>query len=87
MHEWTGQVFREADGPLLAAQYRLMVRTERTGPSGASTTRSSLAYTDDEIAAIEAQYAAERPRGAEPRWWEDVAEGDEVGPLVKGRSP
>ena len=24
------------------------------------------------------------PRGAEPRWWEDVDEGDEVGPMVKG---
>ena len=26
----------------------------------------------------------ERPRGAEPRWFEDVHEGDEVGPMVKG---
>jgi acyl dehydratase len=86
VHEWTGQVFREADGPLLAAQYRLMVRTERTAARerGKYDKVEPASYTDDEIAAIEAQYAAERPRGAEPRWWEDVAEGEEVGPLVKG---
>jgi hypothetical protein len=30
VHEWTGQVFREIDGPMLAGQFRLMVRTERT---------------------------------------------------------
>ena len=27
---------------------------------------------------------ARGPRGAETRWWEDVAEGDAVGPMVKG---
>src|SRR3954451_19421479 len=27
-HEWTGQVSREVDGPLLSAQYRLMIRTD-----------------------------------------------------------
>ncbi|HKY15220.1 MAG TPA: hypothetical protein VJM33_09870, partial [Microthrixaceae bacterium] len=41
-------------------------------------------YTDDQIAEIDAQYASEGPRGAEPRWWEDVAVGDTVGPMVKG---
>ena len=28
--------------------------------------------------------AGNAARGAEPRWWEDVEEGDEVGPIVKG---
>jgi ribosome recycling factor len=40
--------------------------------------------TDDAIAEIDAQYASESPRGTTPRWWEDVDEGDEIGPLVKG---
>ena len=86
VHEWTGQVFREVGGPLLSAQYRLMIRTERSRAreSGKYGDVELAPYTDDQIAAIEAQYAAERPRGAEPRWWEDVAEGDTVGPLVKG---
>jgi acyl dehydratase len=115
VHEWTGQVFRVQDGPLLAAQYRLMVRTERTkardkaadraakadgadaGPAAApggaandgATDDAKAAgpgdpYTDEQIAEIEARYAAEGPRGREPRWWEDVREGDTVGPMVKG---
>jgi acyl dehydratase len=86
VHEWTGQVFREVDGPLLAGQYRLMIRTERTkARERKKYDETELAsYTDDEIGAIEKQYATEQPRGAEPRWWEDVDEGDEVGPLVKG---
>ena len=28
VHEWTGQVFKDGDGPVLSAQYRLMIRTE-----------------------------------------------------------
>jgi hypothetical protein len=86
VHEWTAQVFRDPDD-LLAAQLRLMVRTER----GEARDRNREErrppvepYTDEQLAAIDAQYAAERPRGAEPRWWEDVEEGDELDPLVKG---
>jgi acyl dehydratase len=86
VHEWTGQVFQEQEGPLLSAQYRLMIRTER---SKAREMKKYDAveiepYTDAQIDQIEAQYLAESPRGIEPRWWEDVAEGDTVGPMVKG---
>jgi acyl dehydratase len=86
VHEWTGQVFREVDGPLLASQYRLMIRTERTKARERKKYEDvePASYSDDEISAIEAQYASERPRGAAPRWWEDVKEGDQIGPLVKG---
>jgi acyl dehydratase len=41
-------------------------------------------WTDDEIAAIEAQILAEKPRGAEPRYWEDVQVGDEIDVITKG---
>jgi acyl dehydratase len=86
VHEWTGQVFRAEDGPLLSAQHRLMIRTERTKARERRKYDDVelTPYTDEQIAEIEAQYAAEGPRGAEPRYWEDVAEGDGVGPLVKG---
>jgi hypothetical protein len=86
VHEWMAQVFREVEGPALSAQYRLMIRTERT-QARARKKNDALElrpYADDEIDAIEAQYAAEGPRGAETRWWEDVAVGDTVGPMVKG---
>src|SRR5687768_15161287 len=64
VHEWTGQVFREDDGPLLSAQYRLMIRTER---SKAREKKKYDAveiepYTDAQIDEIEAQYLAESPR-------------------------
>jgi hypothetical protein len=88
VHEWSAQVFRAVDGPLLSAQLRNMVRTERTKARERKKydTVEIRPYTDDEIDAIEAQYASEPDarRGAEPRWWEDVEEGDAVGPIVKG---
>jgi acyl dehydratase len=86
VHEWTAQVFRDETGVVLSGQYRLMVRTEREQAREKKKYDAvELApYTDEQIAAIDAQYASERPRGAEVRWWEDVEEGDEVGPMVKG---
>lgn len=41
-------------------------------------------YTDADIAAIDEIYAAEEPRGAQKRYWEDVKVGDELRPMVKG---
>jgi hypothetical protein len=63
-----------------------MIRTERTKARERKKYDAVeiSPYTDDEIAAIDAQYAAEGSRGRDPRWWEDVAEGDEIGPMVKG---
>jgi acyl dehydratase len=86
VHEWTAQVFREVDGPILSAQYRLMIRTERTKARERKKYDAVelRAYEDDEISAIEAQYASETRRAGETRLWEDVAVGDPVGPIVKG---
>ncbi len=85
VHEWTGQVFRD-DERLLSAQLRLMVRTERDAARerDTGTRRGPEAYAEDELEAIDAQYARERRRGADPRWFEDVDEGDELDPRVKG---
>ncbi|MBI2907939.1 MAG: MaoC family dehydratase N-terminal domain-containing protein [Chloroflexi bacterium] len=41
-------------------------------------------YTEEELQAIEADYDREELRGATPRYWEDVAEGDSIGHVVKG---
>lgn len=86
VHEWTAQVFRDEDGTLLAGQYRCMVRTERTEARrrGRDAGVRIEPYTEAQIAEIDEQYARERPRGGDPRWWEDVAEGDTLGPMVKG---
>jgi acyl dehydratase len=87
VHEWTAEVFAAPD-EVLAAQYRCMIRTERDEAEERGKYRDVeiRPYTDDELAAVDDVYAHERERrrGAEPRWWEDVGVGDEVGPLVKG---
>jgi hypothetical protein len=41
-------------------------------------------WTDAELEAIEADIVAEKPRGAAPRYWEDVNVGDELDLLTKG---
>jgi acyl dehydratase len=89
IHEWTAEVFC-AQQPALAlnAQYRCMIRTprEEAEKRGKYDEVEIRPYTDDEIARIDDVYAGEvaRRRGAEARWFEDVAEGDDVAPLVKG---
>lgn len=90
VHEWTAEVFATTDR-VLSAQYRLMIRTdrrhvERKADAGEITEVEIRPYTADELARIDEAYASEpaRRRGAEPRWWEDVEVGDELGPLVKG---
>lgn len=86
VHEWRAQVFRDEAGTLLASQYGLMIRTERGRARDHGEARQAriAPYTEEILQEIDSQYAAERPRGAETRWWEDVAEGDQIGPMVKG---
>ena len=86
VHEWSGQLFATADGELLSAQYKLMIRTERkkAREKAKYAAIEPYAYTDAEIEAIEQAALAEAPRGATPRYWEDVAIGDAIDPLVKG---
>jgi acyl dehydratase len=70
----------------LATCDRWIIRTERS--KGANGNKyagiEKRRWTDEEIEDIARQYAAENVRGATPRYWEDVAEGDLVGPILKG---
>jgi acyl dehydratase len=88
VHEWTAEVFSAADGPVLSAQFRLMIRTDRAKAAERKKYDDTVIepYTDQQLAEIDAVYAGERARrrGDVPRYWEDVNEGDELGPLVKG---
>ena len=86
VHEWTAQVFRDEEGELLAGQYRLMIRTEREEAQARAATdeTTSEPYSKEAIQAIDALYASESNRGATPRYFEDVDEGDLLGPIVKG---
>jgi acyl dehydratase len=86
IQEWTAQAFRTGAGVLLGAQYRMMYRSEREKSREKKKYDAVVIepWTDETLAVVDAAYAAEGPRGAEPRWWEDVAVGDEISPLVKG---
>jgi acyl dehydratase len=92
VHEWTAEVFA-TEGAVLSAQYRLMIRTDRRSvekkAERGETKYADLTfepYTDEQIEEIAEAYLTEpdRRRGAEPRWWEDVNEGDDITPIVKG---
>jgi len=41
-------------------------------------------WTEEELVAIEEQILAEKPRGATPRYWEDIQVGDEIDTIIKG---
>ena len=88
VHEWTAQVFREVDGPVaLGAVPAHDPHRAHQGP------RQRKKYDDVELRAVRrrgdrrdrgAVRAPKAPGGPRPAWWEDVAVGDAVGPMVKG---
>jgi acyl dehydratase len=87
----TGKVsyVRRGDGALVAEALGHTARTprgdalKREGRTKYEV-RTSHGYTPEQIADIERQILAEAPRGAEPRYWEDVEVGEALRPVVKG---
>ncbi|WP_326835367.1 MaoC family dehydratase N-terminal domain-containing protein [Amycolatopsis rhabdoformis] len=73
-------------GEVHAIRRGTWVNAERAATKERSTKRAEAPepYTDEQLAAIDAAYAAETRRGAEPRFWEDVEVGDAIQPRVKG---
>jgi hypothetical protein len=71
---------------VICVRRTLLIHSEReTGAKrGKYMATQPAAYTDEELAAIDAIYAAEQVRGAEPRDWEAVRIGDEMGAMGKG---
>lgn len=78
-------VFNQRD-ELVARQHMPVVRAERNESKrrGRYADVRPATYTADEIAGIDEELAAERARGGTPRYWEDVAEGSPLDPVVKG---
>jgi len=64
----------------------LVIMTERkkAREKGKYSTIEEPSYTKEDIEALDAIYAAEQVRGAEPRYIEDVAENDDMGTMAKG---
>jgi acyl dehydratase len=80
--------YRNQNGEIVATGHRHFFRYERTEkPRDSKYTKSGLElyrYTPEELKAIEQDVFNEEVRGANPRYWEDVNEGDELTPVVKG---
>jgi acyl dehydratase len=64
----------------------LRVLTERktAAKKGKYSAIEPQTYTEEDIARIDDIYAAEKVRGAEKRWFEDVQIGDSLGTMAKG---
>jgi acyl dehydratase len=73
-------------GEVVAVSRTLAIHTERktAREKGKYSAIEPASYTDDEMAKIDAVYAAEEVRGAEKRWWDDVEIGDVITPMAKG---
>jgi len=82
--------FFDTAGQLLAGGDSWCFRTERDTARELGTkyeaakARPPMRYTDEDLQRIFAMYESEAVRGAEPRYIEDVAVGDELPAMAKG---
>lgn len=83
--------YRNQHGELIATIAWNVINFERGNAaakqkSGGAKPQPTLPHpwAEEEIAQIEAEVLAERPRGAEPRYWDEVTEGQELDVVTKG---
>jgi hypothetical protein len=71
---------------IVAISRTLAIHTERktAREKGKYAEIEPATYATADLERLDAIYAAEGPRGAEPRWWEDVAVGEQITPMAKG---
>jgi acyl dehydratase len=85
--DYLRQEYRNQHGDLVARFICSRMRFERSEMQKRAPSRGvdvPHPWTAEEIAAIEADVLAEKPRGADPRYWEDVQVGDEIDVVTKG---
>ncbi len=85
--DYLRQEYRNQEGELAATFICSRMRFERGEMQKRASTRTielPHPWMDEELAAIEDQILAEQPRGATPRYWEDVQVGDEIDVITKG---
>jgi len=78
--------YLDAGNRVVADWDRIMVRAERESAvaTGKYSSVTRPHWTREQIAEIEASLDAEQIRGPQPRWAEDVHQGDELGPYLRG---
>jgi acyl dehydratase len=85
--DYIRQEYRNQDGERVAEFICSRVRFERSEAQKRAGSREVTIphpWSEEEIAAIEAQVLAEIPRGATPRYWDEVKLGDEIDLVTKG---
>lgn len=85
--DYVRQEYYNGDGELVARFICSRMRFERTEMQKRRSSRAielPHPWTDEELERIEADVLAEAPRGATPRYWDDVSVGDEIDVITKG---
>jgi acyl dehydratase len=85
--DYLRQEYLNQDGDLVATFICSRMRFERGEMQKRAATREITVphpWKEEELLAIEEQILAEKPRGALPRYWEDVNVGDEIDVITKG---
>ncbi|WP_327100494.1 MaoC family dehydratase N-terminal domain-containing protein [Nocardia vinacea] len=84
-HVTQDYLYTNGSGEMHAVRRGTWINAERhTSNKRAKEKLEQTPYTPAQLAEIDAAYAAETRRGAEPRYWEDVAVGEVLQPKVKG---
>ena len=86
VHMTTDRVYHNQKGEIVGVRHTLQIRVERHNAREAGKYKDiqTQTYTTEDMARIDADYAKEEIRGANPRYWEDVVVGQELTPVVKG---
>jgi len=85
--DYLRQEYFNQDGDLVATFICSRMRFERSEMQAKRASRKielPHPWTDEEIEQIESDILAETPRGADPRYWDDVQVGDELDVVTKG---
>lgn len=85
--DYLRQEYRNQNNELLATFICSRMRFERGEMQKRASSRAielPHPWTDEQLAEIEQQVLAERPRGATSRFWDDVQVGDEIDVITKG---
>ena len=85
--DYLRQEYRNQNDELVATFICSRVRFERTEATSRASERKITIpheWTDAEVEAIEENVLAETPRGATPRYWDDVNVGDKIDVITKG---
>jgi acyl dehydratase len=79
-------IYRDDEGHVLATARNPVMRTERqtARDKGKYARIEQKRWTADELRAIDDELARQQPRGATPRYWQDVSVGEALTPVLKG---